>query len=374
MNFTNGSNFTAPQCASCDKLTDDGNQIAYAVFLAFVMLVSISGNMLVCIAITLSPRLREAPTNVFILSLAISDMLYAVLQTPLRISSTLHTNMFCHNLHVCRVLVLTDLILTPCTISTLFVISIDRFFCITSPFTYQEHMSKFKAKIIVGCVWLYSVIWAAMSTFNWEAPSQTSIVIKHCRCINENPFFYLTSYFVITLIPLVVMGILYVIILRVALVQIRAILATEVHLPKQEEDNKKDKKYSKMSRSSRRTNRELKATATLAIVYGAFFVCWMPNCIINIYIAFASNKAFRVLQANNQSLFLFIYYTFIEILPTLSTAINPIIYNIFNRQFRSAFANMMRICKTHDVLRRTTVVHELEMSQTAAGVTDYTTK
>lgn len=365
----NSSNITSAMTCDmrCKNFTDETSQIAYGIFLAVVLLASLVGNSLVCIAIILSPRLREAPTNIFIFSLSISDMFYAVLQTPLRISSTLHGDFFCHNLHVCRMYILTDLILTPATISTLFVISIDRFFCITSPFTYQENMSKFTAKVVVICVWVYACIWAAMSTFSWTEPSRPSIIMFQCRCMNQNPYFYLTSYFVITLIPLVVMGVLYIIILRVALVQIRAILATEVHLPAQEEDQKRkknDKKYNKMSRSSRRTNRELKATATLAIVYGAFFVCWMPNCIINIYIAFAGNATFKTLQAENKDLFLFIYYTFFEILPTLSTVINPIIYNVFNRQFRSAFtAVFMRLCQQHDVLRRTTVVEELEMSR-----------
>lgn len=366
-NSTN-STFFAPQCNVCDRFTNDKKQIAYAVFLAVVLLLSVIGNWLVCLAITYSPRLREAPTNIFIFSLSISDLLYAVIQTPLRISSTLHNNAFCHNMHVCRLMVFTDIILTPCTISTLFVISIDRFFCITSPFLYQEKMSKSVSRIVIGFVWLYSLVWAGMSSFDWESPETSSIILEGCRrCVNRNPFFYLTSYFVITLIPLVIMGILYVIILRVALVQIRAILATEVHLPRPEEDDKKDKKYNKMSRGSRRTNREMKATATLAIVYGAFFICWMPNCIINIYIAFAGNTSFVTLRKEEESLFLFIYYTFVEILPTLSTAINPIIYNVFNRQFRAAFARMFRVCQNHDVLRRTTVVQELEMTHTRAG-------
>ena len=369
-NISNSTNSTFPalQCHVCDRLTQESKQIAYAVFLTVVLLSSVIGNLLVCIAITYSPRLREAPTNIFIFSLSISDMLYAIIQTPLRISSTLHNNAFCHNIHLCRLMVFTDVILTPCTISTLFVIAIDRFFCITSPFVYQEKMSKFTAKVVVGFVWLYSFVWAGISAFDWKSPTKSSVVLQGCRrCVNRNPFFYLTSYFVITLIPLVIMGILYVIILRVALVQIRAILATEVHLPRPEEDNKKDKKYNKMSRGSRRTNREMKATATLAIVYGAFFICWMPNCIINIYIAFAGNKSFITLRKEKKDLFLFIYYTFVEILPTLSTVINPIIYNVFNRQFRTAFASMLRICQSHDVLRRTTVVTELEMTQTRAG-------
>ncbi|XP_065060694.1 beta-2 adrenergic receptor-like [Rhopilema esculentum] len=366
-NFTRGPPFVPDFCGS---YTNDTGKIAYAVFLAVVMVLSILGNTLICIAIFLSPRLRETPTNHFIFSLSLSDMCYAIFQTPIRISTILHTNAFCHPASVCYMYVLTDLILTPATITTLFVIAIDRFFCITKPFIYQETMTKTKAKVIVCCVWAYAVIWSAMSTFQWNEPTKLSIHLKKVgvpRCFIENKYFYFTSYFLITLIPLVIMGILYVIILRVAIVQIRAIRATEVHFSNPESE-KKDRKYAKISKSSRRTNRELKATATLAIVYGAFFVCWMPLSIINIYIAFGDRTAFARLKQNNEHLFLFIFYMFFEILPTLSTAINPLIYNVFNRQFRSAFvAVMLRLARRNDVLRRTTIVTELENSRMDHG-------
>ena len=374
-NLSNSTNSTSQpvfQCNLCDRFTTESDKIAYAVFLAVVLLFSFVGNMLVCFAIAYSPRLRENPTNTFIFSLSISDMLYAVMQTPLRISSILHGDSFCYNIHICRLHIFTDLIFSPCTISTLFVISIDRFFCITSPFMYQENMSKFAAKIVIGCVWLYSFMWAGISAFDWESPGKSPIIIDKCRCFNQNFYFYMTSYFIVTLIPLVIMGVLYGMILRVALVQIRAITATEVHLPRPEDDGRKDKKHGKIAGGSRRTNRELKATATLAIVYGAFFICWMPNCIMNIYIGFAGNGSFIRLRKEQEGLFLFIFYTFVQILPTLSTAINPIIYNVFNRQFRSAFASMVRIFRKHEVLRSTTVVQMVDMTNAEAETTKYT--
>ncbi len=354
----------------CDFYNDNPGQIAYSVFLAVVLVLCLLGNSLVCIAIALSPRLRETPTNYFIISLAVSDMAYAVFQSPIRISVVLHSQSFCFSEHACYFFILTDIICTPATISTLFVIAVDRCFCITMPFLYQEKMTKFKAKIIVLYVWICAGIWSLLSSFSWENPFSRTIGIVRQNmplgirsvCMNNNRYFYLTSYFIVTLIPLVIMGITYVIILHVAVVQIRAIRATEVHFP-QENVDRKDKKYAKMSKSTRRTNRELKATATLAIVYGVFFVCWFPPCIINMLIGFKSAQSLIKLQVTDPSLFNFIYYTFMEVLPTLSTAINPIIYNVFNRQFRTAFkAVLLRIARKRDAWR-TTMITELDISR-----------
>lgn len=362
LNFTNQTNVTfTTMPMPCLTYTDNTGHIIYAVFLALVLLLCLLGNSLICFAIALSPRLRETPTNYFIVSLAISDMCYAIFQCPLRIFTILHNRAFCASERVCYLLILTDIICTPATISTLFVIAIDRCFCIVSPFFYQEHMTKGKAKIIILGVWVYAAIWASLSTFSWHSPFGKTIGIKGGTCMNNNPYFYLTSYFIVTLIPLVVMAFTYVVILRVAVIQIRAIRATEVHIP-QENIDRKDKKYAKMSKSSRRTNREFKATATLAIVYGAFFVCWFPPCIINIVIGFKGASSFKNLQSTNPPLFNFIYYTFMEVLPTLSTAINPIIYNIFNRQFRAAFkAVFFRISRNREAQR--TIIQELEISR-----------
>eukprot|EP00112_Aurelia_sp_Birch-Aquarium-sp1_P019143 Seg468.6 transcript_id=Seg468.6/GoldUCD/mRNA.D3Y31 product="Beta-2 adrenergic receptor" protein_id=Seg468.6/GoldUCD/D3Y31 len=354
----------------CNGYTTDPGQIAYAVFLSLVMLLSILGNLLVVIAIALSPRLRENPTNYFIASLSVSDLCYALFQSPIRISQILRNRAFCFGPSVCQMFVITDIITSPATISTLFVIAIDRFFCITKPFIYQERMSRSMAKVIICFVWLYACVWAGISVFNWEEPFKPTIQVTSVKvCFNANPVFYLTSYFVVTLIPLVVMGVLYVIILQIAITQIRAIRATEVHLPQQNQDeNQNGGKKGKGSKRSRRTNREFKATATLAIVYGAFFVCWMPLLVINIVAQF-SPDSFTSLRSN-KTLFDFVYYTFVEILPTISTAINPFIYSVFNRQFRAAFmAVMLRLIRRYDVLRRTTIVNELEISRTDAGRT-----
>ena len=81
--------------------------------------------------------------------------------------------------------------------------------------------------------------------------------------------------------------------------------------------------------------KEIHATKSVAIVYLAFCVCWMPCCVITT-INHVDETFFQRLLINNKSLFLIIYYTFVDILPLFNTMLNPLIYSFSNAQFRSA--------------------------------------
>lgn len=337
--------------ASCDQLTENTGHIAFAFFLILVMVISVLGNCLVCIAIALSPNLRNNPTNYFVVSLAISDIAFAVFQAPIRISKKLNDNKFCFDAYTCWMLVLSDLILTPATIITLFVVAADRFYCIKRPFVYHAKMTKKRAKIIVAVVWFCACVVASLFIVRWDSPAKSPVILPHC--MTNNKYFYMMLNFLVIGIPLVIMGMMYFMILRVAIAQIRAIRETEVFLPHRDENENSESKLS--GAGSRRTHRELRATGTLAIVYGAFVLCWLPLCMLNIIFCIEEKIITDVIKANPE-LFSMIF----DILPMLSSAINPVIYNFSNKQFRTAFkVAMYRMVGKGEILRKATVMREL---------------
>ena len=344
-------NRTGPSLAACGVLTQDTGKIVFAAFLILVMIISVLGNFLVCIAIILSPNLRNNPTNYFVVSLAISDIGFALFQAPIRISQKLNDNRLCFGAEVCWMYVLSDLVVTPATIITLFVIATDRFYCIKRPYVYHAEMTKKKAKVIVAVVWFCACIVASVFIVKWNDHSESPIILPLCQ--TDNKYFYMMLNFLIIGIPLVIMGIMYFMILRVAISQIRAIRETEVFIQDHDENENNERKESGVTH--RRTHRELRATGTLALVYGAFVVCWLPLCILNIIIGLKKDIIIDTYRANPE-----LFSTIYDVLPMLSSAINPIIYNFSNRQFRMAFKVVMyRLVGKSDLLRKATIMREL---------------
>ncbi|XP_046384906.1 tyramine/octopamine receptor-like [Ischnura elegans] len=83
-------------------------------------------------------------------------------------------------------------------------------------------------------------------------------------------------------------------------------------------------------RSSQSQERRL--ARTLGLVMGAFVVCWVPYCILEIIML--SNASFHPSLELEVSLTWLGYF---------NSTLNPVIFTVFNRQFRKAFRKLLRL-------------------------------
>ena len=98
-----------------------------------------------------------------------------------------------------------------------------------------------------------------------------------------------------------------------------------------ESPNRKREKEAKAVRDRLEQKRERKAARTLAIITGSFVVCWLPFFIIALVRPFCGEKCY----------FPPLLTGIIGWLGYFNSLLNPIIYTIFNPDFRSAFRKIL---------------------------------
>ena len=326
---TAASQTTASAVDLCD-VPVQRDFILQTAFLILIMIVTFLGNFMVCLTVYLHRRLRTV-TNYFIVSLAVSDLLISVLSLPFRINQTLHNGTWCLGYEVCLTWIITDLICSCASICNLAAISIDRYIAIVHPFRYHSLMTTTVAWVIIGIVWTYSATWAALSSFNWtEAGKQHFFTDRVCK--KSDKIFYTVVTACDFYLPLLIVLVMYGLVFRVAMNQARAVASLQ---PAGGSNNS-----GRGRRSSINIVKEVKAAKTLAIVVGAFIICWFP------FFTFLmiSMWNLKLLQPPNLSddTLKGLRGTFLYVLPVTNSTLNPIIYALFNREFRAAFLRLLQ--------------------------------
>ena len=338
------TNATAVKLDYCGEKETSLKIIFHASFLVFIMIATIFGNVLVITAVCMFPRLRRM-TNFFIVSLAISDLLVGVMHLPLRIDATVR-DMWCQPLGACAYWIVIDAIFSAASICNLAVISVDRYLAITRPFDYQQLMSKCRATAVIAFVWIYACIWGLLGLFNWETGRYPiSIEKSGGSCTNKNPVYYTTTACFSFFLPLLITIVMYMFIFRVALKQAKAMAVMD--------PGKKGRRH---------MVREMKATKTLAIVVGVFTVSWLPFFTILI-LAFWCTKCLQPMS-DYEALGQTIHIIFVYFLPPMNSCVNPVIYSVFNSEFRGAFHRMLSLKRFRESHYAAV---ELELSLTEAN-------
>uniref|UniRef100_A0A667XT33 Histamine H2 receptor n=1 Tax=Myripristis murdjan TaxID=586833 RepID=A0A667XT33_9TELE len=286
--------------------------VVLGISLSSLILLTISGNVLVCLAVCASRRLR-CLTNCFIVSLAITDLLLGLLVLPFSALSLLSDEWllgpdFC-NLYICM-----DVMLCTASILNLLAISVDRYLAVTMPLRYASVVLPWRVAMVMACVWTVSIAVSFLPIqMGWNTPDgkvqnhRPEDSDKECKFELNRPYVLIDSLFTFYL-PLVAMCWTYLRILRIARAQAKRIISARPAL----------------------ALREHKATVTLAAVIGAFVVCWLPYFIMFTVMGLRE----QLEQGTLYSVVLWLGYA--------NSALNPVLYAALNRDFRSAYARLLK--------------------------------
>ncbi|XP_029306132.1 melanopsin-A-like [Cottoperca gobio] len=123
------------------------------------------GNFLVIYAFSRSRSLRT-PANMFIINLAITDLLMCITQAPIFFTTSMHKR-WIFGEKGCELYAFCGALFGICSMITLTVIAVDRYFVITRPLTSIGVLSRKRAFFILVGAWTYSLGWSLPPFFGW---------------------------------------------------------------------------------------------------------------------------------------------------------------------------------------------------------------
>ncbi|RZF35626.1 hypothetical protein LSTR_LSTR005154 [Laodelphax striatellus] len=138
--------------ATSDELGDEKNY--WALILMLFPFLTLFGNVLVILSVY-RERSLQTVTNYFIVSLALADLLVAVLVMPFAVYVLVNGSWSLPPV-VCDFYIAMDVMCSTSSIFNLVAISIDRYIAVTQPIKYAKHKSNRRVTLTIVLVWAIS--------------------------------------------------------------------------------------------------------------------------------------------------------------------------------------------------------------------------
>ena len=233
---------------------------------AFYIIVTLFGNTLTIAAVIKEDSLRKVG-NSFIVSLAVADILMAVLVVPLfTIDTIAHLSL---GDILCIIFASSDLMFCTASILNITIISIDRYIAITDPLRYATRMTTKVAGSLICCVWTISGLISYLPLIINEILNTQFIHMVDRSCyfdlVNPTMMVLIISWFVPTLMMLSAYGMIF----KVARKQ-EARVCELANI-----SNNLNRGQNGITPTS--LQRSHKAAKTLGLVIAIFLLCWVPN-------------------------------------------------------------------------------------------------
>ena len=208
------------------------------------------------------------------------------------------------------------------SILSVFLICIDRFLCIATPYFYRRWMAIKTSMLLSLGLWLFAVVLCFSAVL---VPIEPTWVNCFDVLFDSEYTLLLTTLFGVILVA---MTILYGMICRIAWIQRKRIMAINSAIS-----------GNVLSETDR------KIQNMLLTVLGIFYVCWIPRLSMMLWEAVADNtsKDHAVLKRG------------FEVLCLCNPFMNPFVYAFKSQQFRAAFKLFLRM-KVSDTERESLVI------------------
>uniref|UniRef100_A0A4W3JBB1 D(1B) dopamine receptor n=1 Tax=Callorhinchus milii TaxID=7868 RepID=A0A4W3JBB1_CALMI len=317
----------------------DSSLVVTGSLLSLLILFTLLGNALVCAAVLRFRHFRTKVTNIFIVSLALSDLLVALLVMPWK--AVAEVAGYWPFGAFCDVWIAFDIMCSTASILNLCVISLDRYWAISSPFRYERKMTRRLAFVMIGVTWALSVLISFIPVqLNWhKATSHHHGGGSGTNCDSSlNRTYAISSSLISFYIPVAIMLVTYTRIYRIAQIQIRRIASLE-------RAAEHAKSCRRSNTSSDTSSTKTKVLKTLSVIMGVFVCCWLPFFVVNCLVPFCRRGPSRLPCVGDTTFDVFVWCGW------ANSTLNPVVY-AFNAEFRKAFSSLLgcrRLCSATPV-------------------------
>ncbi|XP_006806072.1 trace amine-associated receptor 13c-like, partial [Neolamprologus brichardi] len=252
-------------------------------------------------------RQLHTPTNILLLSLAVSDFLIGLLMMPAKILR--HTSCWFLGQLTCSMYIYASYIISSASVGIMVLISVDRYVAICDPLHYPTRITERRVKLCVCLCWLCSVIYNILFIKNdlLQGERHTSC---YGECVIVIDYIVGTTDIVLTFIaPVTVIVFLYMRVFVVAVSQARAMRSHVTAVTLQ------------LSVTLTAKKSEIKAARTLGVLVLVFLLGFCPYYIVSLL----GNELFN---SSSASIVIYLYY--------FNSCLNPLIYAMFYPWFRKA--------------------------------------
>ncbi|WAQ94492.1 5HTR-like protein [Mya arenaria] len=361
--------------------------VSVSVILGLMILFTIIGNVFVIAAIILEKNLHNV-ANYLILSLAVADLMVASIVMPISAVNEVSMKWFFRS-EICVMWTTMDVLCCTASILHLVAISIDRYWAVTN-IDYTRTRTAKRILVMIAILWFVAMLITIPPLFGWRDDNDPTVT-GVCE-ISQNTGYQVFSTLGAFYIPTILMLIIYIKIFFVARERIRkkrfaqaaklqqrqttTQQGTEMTLlsvphksspvsrsevseapcngsSESHDDNDNRCKENghveddprscmipkggceilraKKHKEKLEAKRERKAARTLGIITGVYIVCWLPFFILAIVNPFI--RHIKQIPGPLSSVVLWLGY--------VNSLLNPIIYTVFNPEFRAAFHKIL---------------------------------
>uniref|UniRef100_A0A3P9HK82 G-protein coupled receptors family 1 profile domain-containing protein n=1 Tax=Oryzias latipes TaxID=8090 RepID=A0A3P9HK82_ORYLA len=273
--------------------------------LSCISLLTTALNLIIIIAVSHFRQLHT-PTNILLLSLAVSDFLVGLLAMPAEIMR--RTSCWFLGDFLCFLYNYVSYIITSASVGVMVLISADRFVAICDPLHYPSRVTERRAKVCVCLCWLISALYniilvkdelIQLGTHN-SCYGECVIIVDSITGTIDTVLTFIVPVFVIV--------VLYMRVFVVAVSQARAMRSHVTAVTLQ------------LSVAATTKKSELKAARTLGVLVIVFLLCFCPYFCVSV----AGSDLLKR------------FSEFVAFLFFFNSTINPLIYALFYPWFRKA--------------------------------------